>query len=351
MRVPSEQQAMQQVAERLSELVNVDQNEIRLGTSHRAPHADGLVEAGPFTFVVEWKGAGSAGTVVKAIKQVCRYANDIGRFVVPLVAVPFMGDVGRERCIEAEVGWLDLSGNARIFAPGLRILIEGKPNRYKRLGRPSSVFAPKSSRIARWLLMHPDKPVAQRDVARATDTDEGYTSKIVGRLDHDGLIVKNSSGAIKPRDPDLLLDAWREAYNFSKHHSIRGHVAARAGDVLLRQLADTLEQASVSYAATGLAAAWLLDRFAGFQTTTLYLAEEPSSALLDSLSFREENRGANVWLVVPNDVGVFHGAAEIDGIRCVHPVQAYLDLGAHPERAEEAAQQLRTAHLNWRTNG
>jgi len=269
---------------------------------------------------------------------------------VPLVAVPFMGDAGRKLCAEADVAWLDLSGNARIFAPGLYILVEGKPNLFKRRGRPSSAFAPKSSRIVRWLLMHPDEPLTQREMARATDTDEGYTSKIVGKLDQDGLIVKDTSGAIKPRDPDLLLDAWREVYEFSKHHIIRGHVAARSGEVLLRQLADNLKQASARHAATGLAAAWLLDRFAGFRTATFYLTEDPSSELLDFLSFREEKRGANVWLVVPNDVGVFHGATEIDGIRCVHPVQVYLDLQAHPERAEEAARKVRATHLSWRTD-
>jgi hypothetical protein len=56
-------------------------------------------------------------------------------------------------------------------------------------------------------------------------------------------------------------------------------------------------------------------------------------------------------LVIPNDEGVFHGAVLREEIRCVHPVQAYLDLHAHPERAEEAAQKLRAEHLNWRTDG
>ena len=55
-----------------------------------------------------------------------------------------MGDIGRERCAEYGVSWRDLSGNARIVAPGLRILIDGKPKRYKRRGRPSTAFAPKS---------------------------------------------------------------------------------------------------------------------------------------------------------------------------------------------------------------
>jgi hypothetical protein len=205
MKVPSEQKAVPLVAERLAELINVDQSEIRFETNHDVRRADGTMGVGPFTFVVEWKGSGLAGPVATAIEQVQRYAADIDG-AVPLVAVPFMGDAGRKRCANTDVAWLDLSGNARIFATGLRILVEGKPNLFKRRGRPSSVFAPKSSRIVRWLLMHPDKPVTQREMARATDTDEGYTSKIVGKLDHDGLIVKDKSGAIRPRDPDVLLD-------------------------------------------------------------------------------------------------------------------------------------------------
>ena len=350
MKVPSEQQAMYKVAERLAELVDVDPAEFHLEARHGAAHADSVLHVGPYTFVVEWKGSGTTAAVSAAIERVLDISRDFGGAVVPLVAVPFMGEVGRERCAAAEVAWLDLSGNARIFAPGLRILAEGKPNRYKRHGRPSTAFAPKSSRIARWLLMHPDEPLTQREIARATGTDEGYTSRVVGKLEDDGLIIRNSNGAIRPRDPDLLLDAWREDYDFSKHHLIRGHIVSRSGDTLLRQLVKGLKQASVQYAATGLAAAWLLDRFTGFRIVTLYLAEEPSPDLFAALSFREDAPGANVWFVIPNDEGVFQGAAIQDGIRCVHPVQAYLDLKAHPERAGEAAQRLRDEHLRWRTD-
>lgn len=337
---------MKQIAERLAELLDVDPGEVRFRAD-----ADVAIEAGPFAFVVDWKSTGAAATVAASIEQVRHRAEDMGGNAVPLVVVPFMGESGRERCANADVAWVDLSGNARIFAPGLRILVEGKPNRYKRRGRPSSAFAPKSSRIARWLLMHPAEFLTQREIGKATGTDEGYTSRIVGKLEDDGLIVRDTSGAIKPRDPDLLLDAWREAYDFSKHRIIRGHVAARAGDATLRQLADTLANASEDYAATGLAAAWLLDRFAGFRTVSLYLPEAPTPELESALSFREDARGANVWLVIPNDEGVFHGAALREGVRYVHPVQAYLDLHAHPERADEAAQRLRAERLKWRTDG
>ena len=59
----------------------------------------------------------------------------------------------------------------------------------------------------------------------------------------------------------------------------------------------------------------------------------------------------NLWLAVPNDSGVFQGAVENDGIRCVHPVQVYLDLKEHPERSAEAADRLRTELLTWSRDG
>ena len=69
---------------------------------------------------------------------------------------------------------------------------------------------------------------------------------------------------------------------------------------------------------------------------------------MTDLGLREESRDAKTWLVVPNDEGVFHGASRVDGIRCVHPVQVYLDLKAHPERANGAADELRTQHFGYR---
>jgi hypothetical protein len=76
-----------------------------------------------------------------------------------------------------------------------------------------------------------------------------------------------------------------------------------------------------------------------------YVMQIPPAAARQALGFHEEQRGENVWLVVPNDEGVFDGAAEREGVRCVHPVQVYLDLKDHPERSTEAAEQLRAKIL------
>lgn len=343
MKSPSEDHAIQTIAAVLADLLAVPIDALNI---QYAPHdgaATALVTVGMYSFVIEYKASGSAAPVDAAIERLRRHAASVDGAAVPIVVVPFMGDVGQQRCAAAGIAWMDLSGNVSVTAPGLRVQIEGRPNRYKRAGRPSSVFAPKSSRISRWLLMHPDQSFSQRQLSTHTSVDEGFTSRIVSRLEEDHLIVRGKNGEVHARDPALLLDAWRETYEFKKHRIIKGHVSSRTGDELLRKLVEWIgNHRDVDFAATGLAGAWLIDHFAMFRIATLYFREDPDWALLDGLGFREEPRGANVWFVVPNDEGVFQGASTREGVPCVHPLQVYLDLLAHPERATDAAERLRS---------
>jgi Transcriptional regulator, AbiEi antitoxin, Type IV TA system len=306
---------------------------------------DIVVEHGRQRMLVEVKRSATSASIGAAIEQVKGAARREHK-AVPILVVPYMGELGKRLCADAGVSWFDLSGNATIIAPGVRIQIEGKPNKFVRRGRPSTVFAPKSARIARRLLIEPHRAFRQQELAGATGLDDGFTSRIVRRLEEDGLVVRDK-GMVRVSSPDRLLDTWAEQYDFQKHQIVRGHVSARTGEELLDRMAEALGRSKVRYAATALAAAWLYTQFAGFRIVTLFVAERPSGALLESMKFREEPRGANVWLAIPNDVGVFDGANAKQGIECVHPVQAFLDLQSHPERAREAAAELRSRLLQW----
>jgi hypothetical protein len=77
----------------------------------------------------------------------------------------------------------------------------------------------------------------------------------------------------------------------------------------------------------------------------------PPLYLLKQMEFSDDPRGANLWLVLPDDDGVFHGSQVQGGFRCVSAVQTYLDLKAHPERAKDAAAELRRKLLNWEMHG
>lgn len=297
------------------------------------------------TFVVEVKNTTAVGSLNHALQQVRAVASKVSRGAVPVVAVPFMTDMGRQLCAKAGVSWFDLSGNADIQGPGVRIYIEGKPNRFKRRGRPSTVFAPRSSRVVRALLTA-RSPISQHDLAELSGLDEGFTSRIVGKLIEDEFVERLPEGGVGVRDAAVLLDAWREQYSFEKHTVVKGHVTARSGDEALKMIGKMLRSKKIEHAATGLGAAWLLTKFAGFRLATFFLSREPDEKLRKAIGFRQDERGANVWLVVPIDDAVFVGAKEVEGIRCVHALQAYLDLKAHSERASEAAAELRKRLLS-----
>lgn len=332
----------------LADFLGVSQDEVTV-TADGAERVDLVMEAGRRTFVAEVKTSARTGSVADALLRVQACAREMGGSI-PLVVVPFMGNVGRQLCEDAGCNWMDLSGNGHISASGLRIRVDGQPNKYKSPGRPASIFAPKSSRVVRWLLTHPDEPSSQQELARSTGVDEGHLSRIVRRLEADRLVEREESGRLVVPNSALLLEAWKESYSFSKHELLRGHVPTRSGEALVRQLSEGLSSAQVEHAATGLGAAWFMTGFAAFRLATFYLQDWPADALLSGLGFREEERGANTWLVLPNDEGVFQGARDWRGIRCVHPVQAFLDLQEHPERSAEAAGRLRSELLSWSAN-
>ncbi len=174
MSASSEKEAIRRATDMLADWLGVDGKNVSREKMLRS-RADAVLEVGKHVFVFEWKSSGAAAVVADAAERVHAHAARVSKSAIPLVVVPYMGEVGRKRCEQAGVQWLDLSGNARIVAPGVHILVEGRANRFKPRGRPSSAFAPKASRIARWLLIHQDGFLTQREIALATDMDEKWS--------------------------------------------------------------------------------------------------------------------------------------------------------------------------------
>jgi hypothetical protein len=343
-----EKQAMAEVPSILANLLELSESDVNVVPQHGKIGPDFLVKTSGYHFLVECKSTAARAPLLMALRQISEIKDLYKKGSIPLIVVPYMGKSGTDFCQDHDLSWVDLSGNAHIKAPRLLIHVEGRQNRFKKVGRPANVFAPKSARIVRQLLIEPGKSYNQRELSRITGLDEGHTSRIVRRLEELNLIDRDEQGFLRPSDPDQLLDAWLETYDFFKHQIIRGHIAARSGEELLKRMSQILTEQQIDYAATGLAGAWQYTHFAMFRLATFYLANPPGKNLFDLLHFSEDDRGANTWLVVSNDQGVFHGSSARDDIVCVHPVQLYLDLKGHPERAKEAAAMVRQESLKWR---
>ncbi|HWO25161.1 MAG TPA: hypothetical protein VNO30_40760 [Kofleriaceae bacterium] len=108
----------------------------------------------------------------------------------------------------------------------------------------------------------------------------------------------------------------------------------------MERLGRELDRLGLQHAFTGLAGAWPYTQFASFRLATVFVENVPSPEQLRSLDFVEQDKGNNVWMVLPGDRGVFDGARRIGDVTCAHPVQVWLDLKDQPERAKDAAEQL-----------
>lgn len=346
MRIPPDHQAIKQTLERLGEILDSRALEVRDSNLQDQVKFDAIVKVRKYIFALEWNKSGTLGNVALAANMLRQQVKGSNRRMIPLLSVPFMGVRGRKYCEETGVSWIDLSGNSSITGNNLYVRERGCKNLFRRRGPLESPFGPKGSRITRWMLAHPGESFRQRDLAKAVGLNKGYTSRVVRKLLDSQLVTQSDTG-IEVNDPDLLLDAWDEAYRFTRHAVIRGHITARSGRALMTEIADTLEIQELHYAMTGLPAAWLYTQYASFRLVTVYLENAPSEDLKDHLGFREDRRGANTWFVVPNDEGVFDCVRTLGGVSCVHPVQAYLDLQEHPERSAEAAEELKYRFPDW----
>lgn len=341
----SEKECVQKAAELLCEWLDCESPQIILEPGKRDTRfsgvtVDSIIIIKDIVYLIECEASGSVSSVKRGIEQL----NDIEvkekNFIKTLV-VPYMHELGRKYCEEAKLSWLDLSGNANITGPGIRVIIENQPNLYKRPGRAASVFAPKSSRVARFLLYNYPDVFSQREISQQTGLGEGYVSKIVKYLEEIDLISRDAEGRITNQDPGVLLDAWLEKYNFAKHNPIKGYVPARSGQSLMQQISDLMNRERLQYAVTGLGAAWLYTRFASFRTVTVHVKNVALRELLSELDFLESEVGFNTVLVSQDDEAIFWETEIIEGIQCVHPIQAFLDLKGQPERAQEAMPELK----------
>lgn len=342
--VKFEREAQQRLPQLLEELLDQPLGaSIKREVSARGrPQADAVGEINGQTWVFEIKNSSRPGIVAAASEQLSRMAEALGATMAILV-VPHMGAAGCKTASDLGLNWIDLSGNASIRdGSGLYIQVQGKADKSATRGRPSSPFAPKSARITRELLIDPTRWWRQKDLAAVTGLDDGHVSRVIRRL-RDERFLEESDLAFRPLDPLILLDAWAAEYRFDHHDAVLGH-ATGTGVELTRELDACLRAANVSHAFTGLPAAWLLTHFAQFRLSSVYVDRDPHE-VADRIGLRVESRGANVQLLHPGDAGVFEGERELDRVACVSPAQVYVDLQHLPERASEAAAELRRGGL------
>ena len=193
--------------------------------------------------------------------------------------------------------------------------------------------------------MHPEAQVRQRNLADITGLNEGHVSRVVGKLVDTGLVERVNEG-IRVVDADLLLDAWREEYRFNRHTVISGHVAARSGVELVRLLAGKLSELEVPYARDWSVSRMVMDT-ARWIPPFHHVPCRYSFGRVDVGIWGSERLPGEPtpgwWF--PTTGACFTAPAKWKTFAASIRYRSTSILQGHPERAEEAADELRSRLL------
>ncbi len=300
------------------------------------------VKSGWRSLIVEWAPTGGTAHIAMAIERLKARVPAAGSRLIPLIFTPHMGSVGRELCTQAQLPWVDTAGNAHIVLPGMLVRVEGRRPIKKQVGRPSNAFAARSSRISRVLLLEPTRAFSQRELARSAGVDEGFTSRIVQRLEQDQLVLRDSDG-VRVRDTFLMLEAWRETWNLARMDQCVGHVDAQSPEELLRRTSASLSEIGISHALTGISAArWTKGR-EDFPEVVFLVDRLPEPDDAAALRFHADAVPQNIRFIQIEDPSYLWGGSSVDDVQVAHPVQIYLDLKGRPNVPKDDHDAMRTA--------
>jgi hypothetical protein len=253
-----------------------------------------------------------------------------------LIIASYLSPAARERLRQANLAFVDLTGNIRLelTEPGLYIETQGADVDPDRKEHPSrSLRGGKAGRIVRALL-DAKQPPGVRELAELAGVNPGYVSRVVSLLDREALIERRGRGRIVAVDWPRLLRRWAEDAPLSSRGTQTTCLEPRGPNALLTKLGDL----RMRYAITGALAAAKLAPVAPPRLATIYV--DDAAKAMTTLGLSAADRGANVLLIEPEDEGVFTGAIERNGLSYVAASQTAADLLTSPGRGPAEAGAL-----------
>ena len=267
---------------------------------------------------------------------------------VPAVAAlvaPYFGPEAQALCREHNIAYFDLAGNAGLETERFYLEISGKTNRHVRKKEVRRPFEGRAERIARLLLLQPERRWTMRELALEAGISLGLASMATSALAEEGLVTKSRAG-LELFDPAGLLDAWAEHYDLrrSPYRTFRARSdVTELEERLARQTANLGEQ----YALTLWSGADQYLHGQASEYVALYWTGQPDE-LVNRLSLHGDMGRTYVFVFQPYDLSLLWGASPTPrGLRTVHPLQLYLDLGSGDERELALARRLRERLLPW----
>lgn len=262
-----------------------------------------------------------------------------------VVVAPFIGATAAKLCEVAGIGYFDLSGNALLSSPGVFLERRVPENPFYVKREQRSLFSDKAARVVRTLLSHPGEEWRVASLADEARVSAGHVSQ-VRKLLLDRQWAEVSDEGLRLTHPEVLLDAWAAADDFSKRTEVQEFATLFAEPTeIARKLHAHFEIHTVEHAFTQWFAASLRRPHTTIPVVSVYVKEIPDVVAFckDLLARPASPGGGKLRLIIPKDEGVLTPTQVVDGLPLVSDAQIYLDLLKAGLRGDEAAKELRAA--------
>jgi len=309
------------------------QREPRLGSASPDIALKLRTPDGEQMMLVEVKNSGQPRIAREGVNQLLQYRSKVPQAYGVLVA-PYVSPQSAQICTESGIGYVDLAGNCRLSFRQVHLEREGRPNPAPQRRVLRSLYSSKTTRVLRVLLLDPKRTWKLQPLAQEAGVSLGQVYN-VKKLLADREWIRSSDEGLRLVDPGPLLTEWSQNYTY-RRNAARDFYLLDTPPEIESKLATACRYRSVQYALTGFSAAARLAPMVRYQRVTAYVNGDLGD-LVKTLGLKEVPSGPNVTLLSPYDEGVFYGAADVNGIQIVSPVQTYLDLIGFRGRGEEAA--------------
>jgi hypothetical protein len=303
------------------------------------------------TIIVEERRSISPRDVLSQLSPKVRSARSMGAHLPLLVIAPWLSERTQALLAEAEINYLDLTGNAllRIDNPPFFLQATGARRNPSPAERPGAKLrGAKASRAIR-LLLDVRPPYGVAEIAEATGLNRGYVSRLLDALYREGLIERHPRGPVESVDVPALVRRWAEGYDVFRTNRAEGFIATAGLERLLRGLADNPGLGTLA-AITGSFAASRLAPIASPALLLLYY-DQPR-LLANELNLLPAEEGANVMILKPFDPVVFARTRLEEGLRYAAPSQIATDClggnGRMPAEGEALLDWMGAKEPSWR---
>jgi hypothetical protein len=255
-----------------------------------------------------------------------------------IIVAPFISTEAAKICKDADIGYLDLSGNCRLAFKNIFIEKVCQPNKFSFKRELTSLYSPKSERILRVLLTYPYQPWRTVELAQKAEVSIGLISYVKKQLgDREWIQIGEEGFALI--QPEALLEEWSKNYSYKKNEITDCYTLSSPAELENTVKNYSSANSEITYALTGFSAANYYAPMVRNQRSMIYLSDV-NDLVIQQLNLKSVTSGANVSLLKPYDDGVFLDLREVNGVLAVSPIQAYLDLKNYRGRGEEAADAI-----------